>query len=419
MENNCCKGASVYRMGVSPSALEAASKCALGASVRALFKQEASQYSVEGQIAHALAELIMAHYDNISDLGEKAYSYIIEELKYELEIIWSSKFHLLRKADFLTFINSDMVKHCINYINFCLATTGEWIADNSLDHGEVIFRKKYQELQINLSHVIPTPTERTGFVDYVEIVKFSNKTLIYICDLKYGMNPVYLSTEDELNLQIAAYALGVYDLLKRTIDGDVDIIAAIYQPRSIKNPSKQLRKLTLEELECYRAKIKEVVKNVDENYETPLVGSHCNYCPATIFCASYQDLLKKFILMLKEKDLIRDLTNDKLVALYSESKLVTKFIKLLQDEVSKRYEKGELNNYLTAKTRKKTTIIDEDGLVKEAFTLGIDITKNTLVTLTELRKLLPKHLIDKYTLQESVTSGFEEKNIKEIENYWE
>ena len=129
--------------------------------------------------------------------------------------------------------------------------------------------------------------EREVVVDWYGITKrgiidllIETEDTLYICDLKTGHNKVGVTEEDELNYQLALYAMGLIQENFQRVNKK--IVIEIYQPWGYINNKKEITATELSELYTSKKdKMAEITSGELEYNPTPTA---CKYCAHRIRC---------------------------------------------------------------------------------------------------------------------------------------
>lgn len=306
------------------------------------FEKEVSEVANEGTDAHRLSE-----YKLRKVLGEK-----------------------VRKPK-LKYFDKDMDNYTDDYVNYIVETI-ENIKQSTKDPLILV------EQRLNFSNYVP---DGFGTGDCIIIAD----KILHIIDLKYGRG-VEVSAEE--NPQMMLYALGALNIYDALYDIE-EIIMTIFQPRKYNISS---RKKSVEELKNWADTVlKEKAELAFNGLGVVTYGPWCQFSNCNVVLRArkdYHDKLMRFQLcsphLLNDAEIEEVLEHiDDLVKWASEIKEYATKITLENDK--------EWSNYKLVEGRSIRKIKDEERVAEILKENGYnDIYKTSLLTLTELQKLLGK-----------------------------
>ena len=208
-------------------------------------------FSAEGTLAHALAEIRLRHH--YGQIG-------IEEYQREYEII---KIHQIYK-NYTEEEREDFEANVDNYVLYVRSQIGE--GDTPLF-----------EQRVDFSDWVP---DGFGTADVVILSKNS----IRVIDLKFGRG-VPVSAVD--NTQLRLYALGAYSKFKEEFPEIKEVEYVIHQPRldNISSDGTSIAKL----LDWANYFVKPKAKKAWAGSGEFLAGDHCQFCKAKAQCRARSD----------------------------------------------------------------------------------------------------------------------------------
>lgn len=259
-----------------------------------------------------------------------------------------------------------------------------------------IFYSKNDFGTLDLGLLVPSKTEQ-------------NHYNIVILDWKYGKGHY---VEVDHNKQLASYAYSYYLSMKGLFTPFVvdKITTIVYQPRCTSSEGLTARSITytLPELEEFCNTIKDKVTiaynlltaNKCEIEKEQHAGEHCLFCKLKSQCAVHKTYITKDAvelindLVVEEKqDSFKDislLTEDDMIRIVSFGETVLPKLKSYIEEVTNllqaRLEAGEkLKGLKLVQGRgRRKWVEDESYIIKTLESVGVECTKRTLKTLTEV-----------------------------------
>ena len=306
------------------------------------FEKEVSEVANEGPDAHRLSE-----YKLRKVLGEK-----------------------VRKPK-LKYFDKDMDSYTDDYVNYIVETI-ENIKKSTKDPIVLI------EQRLDFSNYVP---DGFGTGDCIIIAD----KILHIIDLKYGRG-VEVSAEE--NPQMMLYALGALNIYDALYDID-EVVMNIFQPRkyNISSSKKSVRELK----NWADTVLKEKAELAFNGLGVVTYGPWCQFSNCNVVLRArkdYHDKLMRFQLcsphLLNDAEIEEVLEHiDDLVKWASEIKEYATKITLENDK--------EWSNYKLVEGRSIRKIKDEERVAEILKENGYnDIYKTSLLTLTELQKLLGK-----------------------------
>lgn len=306
------------------------------------FEKEVSEVANEGTDAHRLSE-----YKLRKVLGEK-----------------------VRKPK-LKYFDKDMDSYTDDYVNFIVETI-ENIKKSTKDPIVLI------EQRLDFSNYVP---DGFGTGDCIIIAD----KILHIIDLKYGRG-VEVSAEE--NPQMMLYALGALNIYDALYDID-EVVMNIFQPRkyNISSSKKSVRELK----NWADTVLKEKAELAFNGLGVVTYGPWCQFSNCNVVLRArkdYHDKLMRFQLcsphLLNDAEIEEVLEHiDDLVKWVSEIKEYATKITIENDK--------EWSNYKLVEGRSIRKIKDEERVAEILKENGYnDIYRTSLITLTELQKLLGK-----------------------------
>ena len=306
------------------------------------FEKEVSEVANEGTDAHRLSE-----YKLRKVLGEK-----------------------VRKPK-LKYFDKDMDNYTDDYVNYIVETI-ENIKKSTKDPIVLV------EQRLDFSNYVP---DGFGTGDCIIIAD----KILHIIDLKYGRG-VEVSAEE--NPQMMLYALGALNIYDALYDID-EVVMTIFQPRKYNISSS---KNSVEELKNWADTVlKEKAELAFNGLGVVTYGPWCQFSNCNVVLRArkdYHDKLMRFQLcsphLLNDAEIEEVLEHiDDLVKWASEIKEYATKITLENDK--------EWSNYKLVEGRSIRKIKDEERVAEILKENGYnDIYRTSLLTLTELQKLLGK-----------------------------
>lgn len=245
---------------ISPSSLERTILCPPSLLLNEQYPEEETKYTAEGTVAHAVSELALY-----------------------------SKFNLNNPPDakkVIDGVTGEMFLHAMAYADFVKRRIDRIATDTECSLSEC---QVFPELTVHLDQYIPgcygtsdcaiTSPERIAVIDY-----------------KYGVNRVPAQGSDLLkekfnytaNVQLSAYALGVYSALPSYRQNEIELIEIyIYQPRAkggLYIGGMGIKPRTLVSFaETVRKQVDLALVGGGER----CAGSHCRFCKHKNKCPEY------------------------------------------------------------------------------------------------------------------------------------
>ncbi len=378
-----------FKLNISPSALERVKDCPASALLYSIFESNKgdSSASLEGKIAHAIAETI----GGMSAVNKSNKNSILKHVK-------KYYFDNVNEDIYYKYATDEMFNNCLDYIHHCKNINSDKYNFYAVS-SSLILDKFFYELEVDLTSLLDSQVKRKGIIDYVRIKSFDDNTSeVHIVDLKYGYSKV--SVKD--NLQLLAYAIAFYQSYKYLLTSKVTFYLSIFQPKLTHEDDHyhHTENLSLTELLEKKDKIKKIIQKARSNYLNTNAGAtQCNFCTAKMNCNDFKKVFEEVNEFLKNNNIISELTNEQLVYYFSKIDLLTKFIKEVKSLIEEKYGKGQLNDLVTYKEgRRVRQIINIDYFINDAikkFKLNEDfLYEKKLKSLKELEKVLPKEFIN-------------------------
>lgn len=313
-------------------------------------ENKSTEYAEEGTTAHALAEAILT--SNV----DKAFE--------------------ARQSEYY---NPDMEDYVDSYVNY---------AKGVIDTGD----KWYIERKVDLGSVVP---DGFGTVDcYVLNLK---EKLITVIDLKYGKGIEVNATD---NPQLKLYAIGaLHDAIKERVIDVADIYSwsvktVIFQPR-LHHVDDCVYK-NISSLIEWGNQVREKARRAFSGRGVEIKsGEWCRFCPAKIRCREYAGVRESFIEKIFPRDLYK-LSNEELSELLERLSEFNTYAQGVKDELIEAIKTGGDTKGYTLKEVKGKRILTPDGY-KHLEDEGVEVTKTSYVSLTELERTCGKRYITQAT----------------------
>jgi hypothetical protein len=346
-------------------------------------KQKSGDAANEGTAAHELLEQCLNEgVDAFEKLDD--HIYITTDEGEQLEYIVDEDM-------------ADAVQECIDVVNQYL---------EEYPHAEVKV-----EQQVDISSLCGE--DMFGTVDIRIAVPFE---ILIIIDYKHGRGvPVQISG----NTQLRYYALG------SALEDDFEfakVEMVIVQPRCPKIATYQSETITIQELKDEAQRFKtgreaaEKAANKIEKAGKPIkellcAGTWCTFCPAQGICPAKFDQMLDIAQADFDEDYydeeiempeINGLSKEQLIYILKNGDAVKKFIDKVHSDAHAQVEAGqEIEGYKLVKKKSNAKFIDDDetviGKLVAAGFNNNDLVRTKLETLTTLRKVCGKKLIESLT----------------------
>lgn len=236
----------------------------------------------------------------------------------------------------------------------------------------------YVETKLDLTAYVP------GSFGTSDCIIVSDKRL-HVIDLKYGQGVLVEAKE---NSQMKLYALGALDIYEKLYDFD-KVAMTIFQPRR-ENVSTWTESVA--ELKKWAEEVlKPMAKLADAGDGEFCSGDWCLFCKAAVKCRARAEA--KLELAKKEFSLPPALSDDEIEEILSVLPDLTKWagdiINYATDEALNHGKKWKDWKIVGGRSNRKYK--NEDAVIKAAEKAGYtDIFKKSLITLTEMEKLMGK-----------------------------
>lgn len=332
---------------LSPSGSNKWLNCTPSAVLESEFESTTSQAAEEGTAAHALAE---------------------HKLKKAL--------HIRSRRPVSSFDSDEMQEHTDAYVEFVLEQL-ETAKQRCNDPLILI------EQQVDFSEYVP---DGYGTADCIIV---SDDTL-HIIDFKYGMG-VLVDAYD--NPQMKCYALGALNIYDSIYD-IAEVSMSIFQPRR-ENVSTWT--ITVDELKAWAEKeLKPKAELAAKGEGEYCSGEWCAFCKAAVRCrARAEDKLKLAKEDFKLPPLLTDEEIEEVLAVIPD---LTKWAnEIMAYATESAVEHGKVwKGFKVVEGRSVRKYKDEDAAAKAAIKAGYkDIYHQSLITLTEMQKLMGKDAFEK------------------------
>jgi hypothetical protein len=310
-------------------------------------------FSAEGTLAHALAEIKLRHY--YGQIG-------IEEFEREYEII---KIHNIYK-DYTEEERQDFEANVDNYVLYVRSQIGE--GDTPLF-----------EQRVDFSDWVP---DGFGTADVVILSKHS----IRVIDLKFGRG-IPVSAVD--NTQLRLYALGAYSKFKEEYPEIKEVQYVIHQPRldNISSDGTSVAKLVDWANYFVKPKAKKAWAGTGEF----LPGDHCQFCKAKAQCRSRSDFNNEIAKLEFRAPAL--LTDEEIALVYDRASSLTTYANDVVAYVTERAIKENIipKGYKLTTTKTHRKIMDDAmaamTLIEKGFAVDDIYKPSTLKSVAQLEKL--------------------------------
>lgn len=332
---------------LSPSGSNKWLNCTPSAVLESEFESTTSQAAEEGTAAHALAE---------------------HKLKKAL--------HIRSRRPVSSFDSDEMQEHTDAYVEFVLEQL-ETAKQRCNDPLILI------EQQVDFSEYVP---DGYGTADCIIV---SDDTL-HIIDFKYGMG-VLVDAYD--NPQMKCYALGALNIYDSIYD-IAEVSMSIFQPRR-ENVSTWT--ITVDELKAWAAEVLKPKAELAAKGEGEFCsGEWCAFCKAAVRCrARAEDKLKLAKEDFKLPPLLTDEEIEEVLAVIPDLTKWANEIMAYATESAVEHSKV-WKGFKVVEGRSVRKYKDEDAVAKAAIKAGYkDIYHQSLITLTEMQKLMGKVTFEK------------------------
>lgn len=275
----------------------------------------------------------------------------------------------------------------------------------------------FTEVRVSYSETLGQP-DAFGTSDFICVAKYPDGDVIEVADLKYGHNLVYA----EENEQMMTYALAVLETYSPWLDDVKTIRMHIVMPREDFYDEWEATPL---HLKAYAEEMKEaaqiatdILDGKKDAHDALTPGAkQCRWCPAFAVCPAAADFSRKVTEVdfddldaapaLAEKVQAADMAT--LEKWAKATDYVQDWAKAVMAELERRLFDGELSSEykLVEGKRGARAFTDEDAAMKLVVpTLGEKAYKKTLLTPTQLQKLLEKgHAFTWKALQEYIAQS--------------
>lgn len=279
--------------------------------------------------------------------------------------------NILRKKYVTTIFTNEMVKYCMNYVDYV----------NNLYESLVYKHEIYSdthiliEEKVDYSNIVPD-----GF-GTADCIIFSCDEL-HVIDFKYGLNRIYAQD----NMQLLLYAIGALNKYRSEKDlyNIKKVTLHIVQPRA---NNYSVWKLNIEDLYSYykyiNYKALEALKD-----DAPRIPSEeaCRWCKARFKCHALANINNQ-VIKLTDK---QDLTDNDIKYILDNAGLVKKFISSIEDNVYMKLINGEIVSGYKLVEGRSVRKLKEDIQEKLVALLGEKAYSKSIINITELDKLLTK-----------------------------
>ena len=221
--------------------------------------------------------------------------------------------------------------------------------------------ESHVEARIDLTHFAP------DFFGHCDLWHLGHDTLT-VKDTKYGRVDVpVLYPDGSLNWQMSLYALGIIELLSRSVHPlrtPTFVRLVITQPRSIQ-PGPRIKYHTVETVKilALEAIVQQAVHNVLHDPKF-LMGDWCKYCPALGLCPPSRDETRALVPILGS---VGDMTATDAARILSRKSLLEKIVKEAERVASETLLRGGVvPGFKLVTTRKHRAWRDEDAAADAA-----------------------------------------------------
>lgn len=224
------------------------------------------------------------------------------------------------------------------------------------------------------------------------LADYQNRTL-YVSDYKHGFGLVDVVN----NKQLIAYSIATLDTLNHWEYFD-KVVTTIIQPRRqhVDGCIRSATYTTAELVEWQRRYANSIQLAEDPNSK-PSAGSHCQYCLKARCRARFE-----YVLDLAYPDAPdSELTDAEIGLIYANKDIITSFVKKIEGlQLDITRKTGTVpEGHKPVKSIQRAKVEDEKGLVEAVKAEKIDtdvLYEKKLRSKTDLKKKLPKHILDKY-----------------------
>lgn len=319
------------------------------------FPETDSDYTLEGRLAHSVAELKLTKYFK-KGIGPKKFKAQMDEFK---------------KSEYW---NKSMDDYTDDYFTF--------VKEKALAYPDKPFVEI--ELKVDYSNIAP---EGFGTCDCVML----HGDELHIIDLKYGTG---VKVEAKDNTQLMLYALGVYNMYS-IIYSMKTIHLTIVQPRL---NNFDTHTINLDELLAFGERIKPIAKEAFNDSDKLAVGDHCKFCKAKSKCRARAEAMFKpveeNVLPVMDKKPGDLLTSQEIGDLLMKLDGVVDWIKSLESEgLAEALAGNEVTGFKLVEGRSIRKIIDESLAVSKLVSAGFEeplLYERKLLSMTNLEKLVGK-----------------------------
>lgn len=278
----------------------------------------------------------------------------------------------------------------------------------------ILVRLKPEKLEIEVKLPAVYSEKDFGTIDVAALYSNNDGTYnVLVLDWKYGKGHF---VEVENNKQVLSYAMSYVRHIQCTMQVPIKYITTvIYQPRLPDATGKIARSKTydMDKLRQLAVPLKEKVKLAYKilNNEAPVedntcAGEHCLFCKAKTDCKKYKEYITKDVVSLiddlsEEKSLskvefkdINTLTDEEVLRVITFGETVLPKLKsYIEDVMIKVQTKLEVGEKVTGlklvKGRGRRKWIDDEQMIIDTLEgVGIEASKPTLKTLTEIEAAL-------------------------------
>lgn len=245
------------------------------------------------------------------------------------------------------------------------------------------FETEYREKTLNNGLISGTP-------DLITV--FDGGRVAWVNDSKFGYKVVERA---ELNLQLRAYAMLVYDFLDKS---PAKVFVSITQPRLSYSEGKTLAVYAPEDIEASREEITFIINRANEKHAKLIAGeAQCRYCLAKLDCPAFNkwiaipvgtfpDVKKDLSKPAREAYLaqrLSELTDEQLEKTHIACSLAAMLKPLETDEIRKRIAAGGMDNYYLGKPRTERELVDSQRAIA-LLTLGKVATRDEILAMSKL-----------------------------------
>lgn len=259
------------------------------------------------------------------------------------------------------------------------------------------------EVQVNMTELLEVPEKLAPIYGRSDFVVLAKDGGIDIGDLKFGKGvPVNAYKNDQLML----YAVGTLQFLTDIgvldideLEEDTRVTLHIVQPRLDNNYS--FYNTNIKELREFIAFVKQQLKVIDQGGEalTFCKDDHCQFCKGKTFCPMFQAPVENSLVETTTD--LSTLSSERLLELYAKKADVMAFYKALDKYMKANIqlsETGEFAGYKIIVKEGDREVVDEEALIAQFVAAGCpeaELHDISIIGMTKLDKVAKKYKIPK------------------------